>query len=95
MEIDTEKLESLLAENKSEEAKALLEAYFKQPLTDEEKGALYTYYAQVYLEVTKKIQEEYIESLRQIVSDLESLDAYSKGMSDKIQLGQVRAELND
>jgi hypothetical protein len=93
MQFDQNKLEKLVEENKLEEAKVMLDQYLNAPQTEEEKTEMYIEYTKLYLEITKKIQEQYIESLKGIVSDLEEIDSMRKDVEKEEELLNVRDSL--
>jgi len=93
IDIDTTKLESLLEAKKFDEAKKLLEEYFKSHLTGEEKASLYLDFAGTYLSVMNKINGRYNAAMRSVLEDLEKVDSAEKDAKHRLKLVEVRSSL--
>ncbi|MEO8637530.1 MAG: hypothetical protein ABI430_01360 [Candidatus Taylorbacteria bacterium] len=92
-ELDTKKIESLLEEEKYDEAASLMAEFFGREMTKKEKASFYLAYAGLYLEVMAGISGRYNEALKQIRKNLEEVTAFEKREKDKLNLEEVRTSL--
>jgi hypothetical protein len=94
MNIDIDKLEALLNEQKFDEAKKVLEKAFKSKLTPEEKAALLFNLRAIELDVMNKMDEQYVTALKAHLSNLKAVHEKGKSANEQIDLARVRAELS-
>ena len=93
MQIDTNKLSSLLKEKKMDEAKKLLEDFVRSPMTEEEEGGILVSATMRHLEIMNSIEEQYIESVKSLLAELKELDTQESKAKDSEALNKVREEL--
>ena len=77
------------------EVNSLLTDIREKPLTLEEKGAAYVGLAEVYLDATNSLLEDYKKSLEETISGWEELDKMGKEFEEKVSLAKARAALAD
>lgn len=91
--IDTKKLEELLAAEKWDEAKVILEDYFKADWPAEDRGAVLANLASIYLEVNNKIGREYERTLDEAILALKEIKSREKKIDDKIKMAKIKSEI--
>lgn len=94
MQIDTTKIDELLANGKYAEAKKMIEEVFATKLEGEEDGALLTDLASVYLDVTNSIEGKYLESLKNASEILSRIDQAESKIDASEQLVKAKSLLN-
>ncbi|MES2087781.1 MAG: hypothetical protein V4467_02180 [Patescibacteria group bacterium] len=92
-DIDTEKLEELLAQKKGKEAAELLKNFFDN-ISEEQKGAAYAEYALIHMKVMNAIDDEYKEYLKDVLAKLQMLKSAESKTTDMIKLKQARVSLS-
>ncbi|GEM_PF-6455180 len=76
------------------EADALFKSVRETPLRKSEKGAAYVALAEVYLDTTNNVLEQYRKSLEETIQNWNKLDRVGKAFEEKLSLAKVRASLN-
>ncbi len=92
--MDTAVLEKLLEKGELEEARNLLENYFKEPASDDEKGAAYFNFTNMYMKVMNAINGRYKLGLEEALSRLEEIEKAKKESVNQIDIARVKKELN-
>lgn len=95
MNIDTQKIEQLLSENKMDEARDYIREIIKAPLSNIDKGEAIVMYTTMYMELMNNINEEYKTALEEILAGLKAVDVAESKLKEGIELKKVRAELNN
>mgnify|MGYP001559641670 CR=1 FL=1 len=72
--IDTKEIEILLEAEKWEEARTLLDRYMSRPLSDKEKGEIYTNFAEIYLRVQNDLNKRYEEVLDDAIATAKDIN---------------------
>ena len=88
------RIQQLLAENKFEEAQALITAALQQPLTSQDRGDIALGVMSTYLTVLNAINSRYEQALKDAVEDLEAAQQLNELLSQKVSgqsVGQVAA----
>ncbi len=91
--MNTDTIQKLLKEGKTEEAKKIITDFFRQDWSDETKGEVITDLAQAYIKVKNQILENQIESLKQITEALALIDKEEKTSREKNRLDEIRNDL--
>lgn len=92
--IDTQKIEELLKTGKKDEAKKYLADFLDGVSDSMSEGETLLDYSMIYMSVMNAIDDAYKTQLDGILAELKELDKSEKGMGDKINLAQVRADLH-
>lgn len=95
MNINTQKIEQLLSENKMDEARDYIREIIKAPLSNIDKGEAIVMYTTMYMELMNNINEEYKAVLEEILAGLKAVDVAEAKLKEGIELKKVRAELNN
>jgi hypothetical protein len=95
MVIDTEKLEKLMEEEKWDEARQMLEDFFASEMTPEEKGAIYTNMAMVYMKVMNRINEQYEKALDDAIDVLKEINKTESEVLDNINIHNIRKQIQE
>ena len=90
---EAKQLEQLLTDKKLDEAKTLLQAIFARPLTELERGALYTEMITIYMKTMGALDQQYIHGLEEVMSGLDQADRTEVVLEDKISLAALRKDL--
>jgi len=93
MNIDEQKLEDLMRENKLDEAREYIKQSILEPLSDVEKGEAIVLVTSAYMKLMNGINEEYRDSLQDILDELRSVDKMKEEVDQEIELKKVRIEL--
>lgn len=93
MDIDIQKLESLLDAKKYDEARELINAAVSENLTQEQRGAALAGIASVYVEVSNAINARYKDALEEAVAGIKQLKAAESRANDKVKLAGLRSDL--
>ncbi|HEY4506097.1 MAG TPA: hypothetical protein VJJ24_01455 [Candidatus Paceibacterota bacterium] len=88
--IDTKEIEMLLEAEKWEEARTLLDSYMSRPLTDKEKGEIYTNFAEVYLRVQNDLNKRYEEVLDDAIATAKDINH----AEEDFKKNQIRRDLS-
>ncbi len=94
MDIDISKLESLLAEKKYEEVRAIIRSAVAEEIPEKDRGALLTGLSSAYLDISNSINEAYRQALEEAVAGMKALNAAESKIGDKIRIAEVKASLN-
>jgi hypothetical protein len=81
--LNTDRLHKLISEGRWEEAKTLLDSHLNSALTEEERGAIYTKFASIYMQINTELNNAYQESLAQAVDILKKINEKEKELSMK------------
>jgi len=92
--MDITTLEKLLEKGELEEAKKILEDYFRIPATEEEKGAVYFNLANMYMKVMNDLNGRHKNALEQALFRLEQIERAKKDTLNQIDIARVKKELN-
>ena len=95
MVIDTEKLEKLMEEEKWDEARQMLEDFFASEMTPEEKGAIYTNMAMVYMKVMNRINEQYEKALDDAIDVLKEINKTESEVLDNNNIHNIRKQIQE
>lgn len=93
MNIDEKKLEDLMRENKLDEAREYIRQSILAPLSDVERGEAIVLVTTAYMKLMNGINEEYRDSLQDILDELRSVDKMKEEVDQEIELKKVRIEL--
>lgn len=93
--IDEKKLESLVADQKWDEAKALLDEFFKSEMTPAEKGELYANLASIYMKVMTNINHKYSAALGDAIENLKQIETDDGTIKDTLDLSKTRDQLKN
>jgi hypothetical protein len=94
-DIDTQKLEKLMEEQKWDEARQMLEDFFASEMTPEEKGAIYTNMAMVYMKVMNRINEQYEQALDDALMVLKDINNTEREVLDAININKIRKQIQE
>ncbi len=94
MQIDSQKLEQYLAEQKYDEVKQMINDIVNAELTEEERGEGLVAFLSVYMEIMNSVNTAYRDALKEILADMQGLNLAESNSKDKIRLKQVRESLN-
>ena len=92
--INAKKIEELLKAGKENEAKKYLADFLDKASDSNTEGEALLDYSMIYMSVMNVIDDAYKTQLDGILAELKELDKSEKGMDDKINLAQVRADLH-
>ena len=92
--MNTNEIQKLLEQGKTDEAKKLLTDLFKQDLADVGRGELLTDFAQAYIKVKNQLLETQVENLKKITEALALIDKAEKTTADQKRLDDIRNQLN-
>lgn len=93
MNIDTQKLENLLAENKNDEAREYIKSIIQVPLSKLEKGDAIIQLTTAYIGIINKINLEHKSLLEDTLTELKSLNKEETKATEELDLKKIRAEL--
>ncbi len=93
MNIDIHKLETALAAKDLESARAIIRAAIAADLTPEEEGASLVAIANIYLDISNAISEQYLATLKDAITGLRMVNEAERAHEDKLKLAEVRADL--
>jgi hypothetical protein len=93
--IDNEKLEKLMEEQKWDEARQMLEDFFASEMTAEEKGAVYVNMAAIYMKVMNKINEQYESALDDALMVLKDINNTEREVLDAININKIRKQIQE
>jgi hypothetical protein len=82
------RIQQLLAENKFDEAQALMSTVLSQPLSPAERGAQAVGLMSTYVQVMNAINSRYEQALKEAIEDLEAAREVNELLSQKVS-GQV------
>ncbi len=94
MDIDIKNIESLLADKKYDDVRAIITSATSAKFSDEEKGAALTGLASAYLDISNAIQTRYRDALQEAIMGMKEINAMENKISEKVQLAEVRSKLN-
>lgn len=94
METEINKLQSLLKEKNFAEATKVIDQIVKAEMTEEEKGGMLVDMASTYMDVVNAVNEEYRDSLKEVIEGLERIKQSESRVSDKVKLAEVKQSLN-
>lgn len=92
--INAKKIEELLKAGKESEVKKYLADFLDKDSDSKADGEALLDYSMIYMSVMNVIDDAYKTQLDGILAELKELDKSEKGMDDKINLAQVRADLH-
>lgn len=93
MNFDTDNFEKLLEAKKFDEAKMLLIELMNAPLSQVEKGRIYTELAIAKKKLENAVNERYKTALTKVVGDMRKFQKAKTAVQDKIDLLEVRGKL--
>jgi hypothetical protein len=93
MQIDSQKLEQYLAEQKYDEVKQMINDIVNAELTEEERGEGLVSFLSVYMEIMNSINVSYRDALKEILADMQGLNLAQSKATDKIKLQKIREDL--
>lgn len=82
------RIQQLLAENKFDEAQALMSTVLEQPLSPSERGAQAVGLMSTYVQVMNAINSRYEQALKDAIEDLEAAREVNELLSQKVS-GQI------
>lgn len=88
-----QQLESLLAENKYDEATTLIKSWVAQKLSDKERAALLVRFAALRLGLKASADEQYKEALYGIIRGLEKIKTTETRIDDMIRIEELKGSL--
>ncbi len=91
--MDTNKFYELLKAGKLNEAKALLEEYFKQKPSEEEKAAVMVAVTDAYVRAKNEIDQAYIQELDEAERLLKEIKADEQKLEDQQKLDEARKNI--
>lgn len=93
IELDIGQFEKLIGTSDFAGAKKLLDDITDQPLTELEKGEIYTKLASAYLQASHEINKEYIKTLDDTLEMLEKANKAEKITDEKLKVASVKLDL--
>lgn len=94
MTADLKHIESLLAEKKYDQVRAVIEASATEKLSAEEEGAALTDLASAYLDISNAINERYRSALEEAIAGMKEINAAEERVNERVKLEEVRHKLN-
>ena len=94
MNIDTQKLDTLLSKNNREGVTAYIKELVNEPIPPEERGEALAFITTTYMNAMNNINEDYKKTLEFALEELDKIEKSEKEMRDKVALKEVRMELN-
>jgi hypothetical protein len=91
--IDISQIQNLLEQEKFAEAKLLLEQFFGQELTSEERGSAYLNVAEMYMDIATHFNQQKRDLLKSALDNLSDFDKKGNQLDDMIQIAKVREDL--
>lgn len=91
--IDTVQIQHLIEEKNFVEAKKIIDAVIDQKLSPAEKGEIYVKIASIYLEITNKLNRQYIEELDNTIDLLKQVNNSEKSSGEELKLAEVKQNL--
>ncbi len=92
-QFNTVELEALLEKHDFVGAKKIIDEVIDQDLTKEEKGAAYVKLATIYLNMTNKINAQYIQQLDNALALSKKLKLSEKGFEKTIKTEEIKQQL--
>ncbi len=86
-------IKNLLDQEKFEEAKVLMEAYFIEPLPEEERGQAYLNIVEMYVDMATHFGQQKKELLQTALTTLEEIDKKGRNLEDIINLDKIRKQI--
>lgn len=93
MNNDIQKLESLLAEKKLDEAREVIKSIISAKMSDEEKGDILIGLSSAYLDIMNSINESYRDALDEAINGLETVNSADSRMTDIIRVAEIKESL--
>lgn len=93
MTIDVQKIISALQAGKSDQAKSLLDDYFSQDISPDDKAAAHVLLAKVYMTAMNDLQLDYKNKLEKAIRLLERTAATEENMSSQLQIKEEISQL--
>ncbi len=90
---DIKNIEALLAEKKYDDVRTVLRAATDEKMTSLQKGAAFTGLASMYLDISNKINGQYLQALNEALAGLEALNLGQSKFNDKVRIGEVKESL--
>ena len=87
-------LETLLKQKKFDEVKKMLTSFLGEEMSGIDKGELLVKQVELYLDITSRLDAEYITALKQVMEDLDIVAAGSRRIKEKVDLHKLRQDLN-
>ncbi len=94
MNIDINNIESLLAEKKYDEVRAIIQEATSKEFSDEERGATLTGLASVYMDISNAINIRYRDALQEALAGMKDINAAEGKAVENAKLAEVRGKLN-
>jgi flagellin-specific chaperone FliS len=88
--LEMKKLEQLIKEQRFEEAKAILDAFFAKEWTKEEKGEMYVQLMMMYMQITNRLNEEYLQTLDETIATIKEINTSYDAAVTKTKTKSVR-----
>lgn len=90
---DPQVLTELIEQKKFVEAKKIIDDVLSEPLTSEQKGEIYVKVASLYLDISNRINKEYLDELNTAVDLLKQTSKDQKGSEEKIKIAEIKENL--
>lgn len=92
-QIDSEKLERYLEKGDFASAKKIISNFIDQDLDPAEKGRIYTETLAAYLELTNKVNQEYLNQIKETTAALKDIREHEKQDGDTIRKMEIEESL--
>jgi len=92
--LDDKKLKALIAKGQIKDAASLIEQVLKSDLTPEEKGALFTNFAQLYLQMKNELDDNYLDTQEFVLEVWEKIESEQKNIEEDLKVKAARQKIN-
>lgn len=94
-QFNTEQLTQLLDAKRYDEARQMLDSFFAQPLSEDDKGAVAFNKAMVFIEANKELNREHLRRLRTLLDELNELEKTGSNEDTQRRIDQIRKEISE
>jgi len=91
--MDIKNIESLLAEKKYDEVRAIINEAVNTKFSETEKGAALAGLASAYMDISNTVNIQYLEALKEAVSGMKKINTAEARSNDNIKLVEIRSKL--